>query len=73
MNLVNNQPQFIFSAKARLKDEVVGPDEYSAKLIYEFGGVNVNTYTRYRKNECIKDPKPSGAVVTPGEDVGFIG
>lgn len=54
MNLVNNQPQFVFAAKARLRDEVAGPSEYSARLIYEFGGVNVNTYGRFQTNRCSK-------------------
>jgi hypothetical protein len=57
LKLVNNQPQLVFSVKANIRDTVVGPDEYSAKLVYEFGGANVNRYRAYAaEKNCASDP-----------------
>ncbi|MGH8223183.1 MAG: hypothetical protein ACREQZ_09435 [Woeseiaceae bacterium] len=49
VDLVNNQPQFIFSIQGRARDELVGPDEFSAKITYELGSVNLNRYRKYAK------------------------
>ena len=56
IKLVNNQPQLVFSVKGHIRDNAVGPDEYSAKFTYEFGGANVNRYGAYAtENNCTED------------------
>jgi len=45
--LVNNQPQLQFSGSYKKKDDLIGADELSLKVSYEFGSTNLNTL--YRK------------------------
>jgi hypothetical protein len=52
LDLVNNQPQWSFTAKYRLRDEAVGPDEIRVSFSYEQGWANVNAYRRYRQRSC---------------------
>jgi hypothetical protein len=43
-DLVNNQPQLLFTAELHQRDELVGPGEKTFKLTYEFGFVSVNDF-----------------------------
>lgn len=52
LDLINNQPQWSFTAEYRARDEKVGPDEFKAQLSYEMGWVNVNTYRDYERRNC---------------------
>lgn len=53
-DLVANQPQLYLTLSARNRDDLVGPDEKSAKLSYEFGTGNFNGLNRKCKG------KPAG-------------
>ncbi len=52
LDLINNQPQWSFTAEYHSRDEKVGPDEFKAQLSYEMGWVNVNTYRDYVRKNC---------------------
>jgi hypothetical protein len=52
LDLVNNQPQWSFTAKYRLRDDAVGPDELKVSLSYEKGWANVNAFRRHRDRSC---------------------
>lgn len=43
VDLVNNQPQLNFGVEYTQRDELAGPEEWRAKLVWEKGFVNVNT------------------------------
>jgi hypothetical protein len=43
VDLVNNQPQLNFGVEYTQRDDLAGPDEWRARLVYERGIVNVNT------------------------------
>jgi len=47
-DLVSNQPQLILSGKYRIRDELVGQDEFSVQLKYEHGFANLNRYKKFR-------------------------
>ncbi|HEX4966532.1 MAG TPA: hypothetical protein VF173_37330 [Thermoanaerobaculia bacterium] len=49
-DLVNNQPQVQASVNYRRRNDLVGPDEQSAKFSYEMGFANVNGLRRYCSN-----------------------
>lgn len=44
--LVDNQPQFHFTAERKIRDPLVGPDELSVKVTYEGSWRNLNRATR---------------------------
>jgi hypothetical protein len=50
--LVNNQPQLLFSAELHRRDELVGPGEKSFKITYEFGFASVNDFDSEKGNVC---------------------
>lgn len=52
VDLVNNQPQLLFSAEVHKRDELVGPSEKSVKFTYEFGLANVNDFDDENGNIC---------------------
>jgi hypothetical protein len=47
-DLINNQPQLVFQIGGNARDELAGPDSVEAKITYEIGWANVNSY----KKEC---------------------
>ena len=47
VELVNNQPQLSFGAEYTQRDDVAGPEEWRAKLVWEKGFVNVNSARAY--------------------------
>ncbi len=51
-SLVSNQPQLLFTANARIREELAGGDSYSAKLSFEFdmSGHNINNMFKYLEN-----------------------
>lgn len=52
--LVDNQPQLNLSASFRSRGELVGPEELSAKLTWEHGLVNANSFRRWsRSSSCL--------------------
>ncbi len=53
-NLVDNQPQLIFSATARERSDFVGPDEQMVSLVFEIPmGGNLRGFDRkHRSNSC---------------------
>ncbi len=54
--LVNNQPQLLLTANARLRDELAGGDSYSIKLTYEqnLSGKNINNLDNHlRSSGCV--------------------
>lgn len=51
-DLVANQPQLHFSAKFRLREPLIGGDETSIKVTYEWGAVNLN---RAMGKACMTD------------------
>lgn len=51
-DLVNNQPQLLFSALVHKRDELVGPSEKSLKFTFEFGLANVNEFDDDNGNIC---------------------
>lgn len=52
LDLVNNQPQWSFTAKYRVRDDAVGPDELKVSFSYEMGWANVNAYRRFQQRSC---------------------
>lgn len=52
LDLANNQPQWSFTAKYRLRDDAVGPDELRLSLSYEQGWANVNAFRKYQARHC---------------------
>lgn len=42
--LIDNQPQLLFTAERKLRDSLVGPEELSFKVTYEYGAINLNTF-----------------------------
>lgn len=46
ISLLNNQPQLVLDASAAVKDDLVGPNEYSVSLRWEQGITSLNTLTR---------------------------
>lgn len=57
VDLVANQPQLNVTGSATLRDDLVGPKEYAAKVTYEHGFVSFNKYRGYRTDHCQeKDP-----------------
>ena len=46
-DLVNNQPQIVFSASYRRRDDLVGPDEMKGNLTWEIGSTNINSLRKY--------------------------
>jgi len=46
-DLVNNQPQILASATYRRREDLIGPDEWSAKLSFEMGFANINGLKKY--------------------------
>jgi hypothetical protein len=48
VDLVNNQPQLNFGVEYVDRDPLAGPNEWRAKLVYEYGFVNVNSV----RDEC---------------------
>jgi hypothetical protein len=52
LDLVNNQPQWSFTAQYRLRDDAVGPDEIKVSFSYEKGWANVNAYRKYQQRSC---------------------
>jgi hypothetical protein len=49
-DLVSNQPQFHFSAKQILREQLADPNELSAKLTWEMGFVNIGDFQRKHGN-----------------------
>jgi hypothetical protein len=50
--LVNNQPQLHVSAAQRWRNELVGPDTFTAKVTYERGFANVNALRKKLRPSC---------------------
>jgi len=46
-DLVKNQPQLYFTAKLRSREEIAGPDSWSASATWEKGLTNVNSFTAF--------------------------
>ena len=55
-DLVNNQPQILASATYRQRDDLIGPDEWTAKFSYEMGFANINGLKRYCKDKGKSEP-----------------
>ncbi len=53
-DLIDSQPQLVFTASQTVRDDLVGPDETRAKLTYEMGFNNVNSLRR-NLDECLDD------------------
>lgn len=51
-NLMNNQPQLYAGVEYGTAADLVGPDEVRAKISYERGWANINTFRRYREDSC---------------------
>jgi hypothetical protein len=43
VDLVNNQPQLNFGVEYTQRNDLAGPDEWRARLVWEYGLVNLNT------------------------------
>jgi hypothetical protein len=57
VDLVNNQPQLSFGVEYTQRDNLAGPDEWRAKLVYERGMVNVNTARAFtQSSRCRSSP-----------------
>lgn len=54
-DLINNQPQLSVSAKARLRDDLVGPREYDVVVRYENGWANLNGLRDYCRDSVTAD------------------
>lgn len=61
--LINNQPQLLFSATGRFRDDLAGGDQYGLKLSFEFdmSGHNLNNLGRYLRHQ------PCAAGVSAGD------
>jgi hypothetical protein len=55
-DLVNNQPQILASATYRQRDDLIGPDEWTAKFSYEMGFANINGLKRYCEDKGKSEP-----------------
>lgn len=53
--LIDNQPQLLVTAELRERDVLIGPNSWSAKVTYEHGFVNVNTFRSYLDTGCGED------------------
>ncbi len=51
-DLVSNQPQLNVTFSGTLRDDLVGPQEYGAKVTYEHGFTNLNKYRKHRDSRC---------------------
>ena len=51
-DLINNQPQLHLTIDHHFRDDLVGPNETSAKVTYEMGFVNVNTFEKEHGRTC---------------------
>ena len=58
VDLVNNQPQLNFGVEYMDRDPLAGANEWRAKLVYEYGFVNVNS----ARNQCRGGPSPQARV-----------
>lgn len=65
-DLVNNQPQLHFSASQRFRAPVVGGDETSIKITYEWGGADLNHALAGGCNETLDTPDTSALEQQPG-------
>ncbi|HEX5717133.1 MAG TPA: hypothetical protein VF179_13295, partial [Thermoanaerobaculia bacterium] len=52
--LVDNQPQFHLTAKKTFRDPLVGSDELSVKVTYEWGLENLNKVKNFKDSSCKK-------------------
>lgn len=50
--LVNNQPQLLFSAELHKRDALVGADETAIKITYEFGLANLSDFNSKSHGAC---------------------
>lgn len=50
--LLNNQPQLYATALYNARKNVVGPNEWTAKLTYEIGAQNLNSFRRKHGESC---------------------
>lgn len=55
-DLVNNQPQILASATYRQRDDLIGPDEWTAKFSWEMGFANINGLKRYCEDKGKSEP-----------------
>jgi hypothetical protein len=51
VELINNQPQLNFGVEYTQRDDLVGPDEWRAKLVWEKGFANLNAAQDYIAQE----------------------
>lgn len=66
-DLVNNQPQILASATYRRRDDLIGPDEWTAKFSYEVGFANINGLRHYCEDQNQKKSEPDSDS-TPDSD-----
>jgi hypothetical protein len=52
VDLVNNQPQLNFGVEYVQNGDFAGPDEWRAKISYEYGFVNINSTHEYIDKHC---------------------
>ncbi len=60
VDLVNNQPQLNFGVEYTQRDDLAGPDEWRARLVYERGIVNVNTARAFSVSPRCKGSESGG-------------
>lgn len=67
--LVLLQPQLLFSANRRFRDEVVGPDDWGFKVTYERSFVSLNDFFDNEGSSCPGNANFSGSEVLKMTDV----
>jgi len=50
-SLISNQPQFSIDVRSRRRDELVGRDEQSLQVSYEYGFANINRFKEWAAKE----------------------